>query len=159
MIWPKDDSVPRWWDQSNLVPELGAGSEDRVLCLRPSHPDCVLFHENSKTRNQTVCPSAPLGKNGVGVTSETETVTNPAAPPDTLPNRPKLQIQSVDFALFLLMWLLIPLSTLIALLFQLMGIYRIGRLGVPTVPQLYLVHRYPQRFWVCTLNVLLDTYY
>lgn len=39
--------------------------------------------------------------------------------------------------------------TLVALAFQWMGIHGIGRVGIPTVQQLWSFNRYPQRFWVC----------
>lgn len=44
--------------------------------------------------------------------------------------------------------------TLVALAFQWKGIHGVGRVGVPTVQQLWSFDRYPQRFWVCQLKLL-----
>jgi hypothetical protein len=46
------------------------------------------------------------------------------------------------------------LVTLVALAFQRKGVHGVGRVGVPTVQQLWSFDRYPQRFWVCQLKLL-----
>jgi hypothetical protein len=46
--------------------------------------------------------------------------------------------------------------TLVALVFQRMGIHGVGRVGIPTVQQLWSIDRYLQRFWVCQLKLLIN---
>jgi hypothetical protein len=46
------------------------------------------------------------------------------------------------------------LFTLAILAFQWKGIHGVGRVGVPTVQQLWSLNRYPQWFWVCQLKLL-----
>ena len=43
----------------------------------------------------------------------------------------------------------LSLMTVMALVCQKFGIHRIGSVGIPTVQQLWSLHRYPQRIWVC----------
>ena len=51
----------------------------------------------------------------------------------------------IDRIIDLVWWFL----TLAALAFQWKGIHGVGRMGIPTVQQLWSFHRYPQWVWVC----------